>query len=112
MQSESFDNFAKLISELPDEAVIKALDLKCRQIQNDLGNDHWGLSAEAYSILYFRLFVLAERHDHPLQSVIPLPANHIEFYKKTVIRLVKAEELRPSALERLDHTFTTIEHPG
>jgi hypothetical protein len=111
MQSDSFNNFIKLISDVPDEAVIKALDLKCKNIQNDLDDDHWGLSAEAYSILYFRLFVLAEKNGHPLQVYIHLPAYHIEFYRKTIIRLVKAEELRHCALERFGQTFAAIEHP-
>jgi hypothetical protein len=111
MQSEFFNDFIKLISAVPDEAIIKALGLICRKIQNDLDNDHWGLSAESYSILYFRLFVLAEKHDQPLQSVIPLPAHHIEFYKKTITRLVNAKELRPSAIERFGHSFVTIEQP-
>lgn len=98
-----------MVSEVPDEAILKILDFKCKTIRNDLGNQYWGLTAEAYSVLYFRLFLRAVKYDQPLHNVILLPAQHIEFYKTTIARLVKVQELPPTALERFDRTFVTNE---
>ena len=37
--------------------------------------------------------------------LVPLPADHIEFYKKTVVRLVGGKELPALAMNQFDSTF-------
>jgi hypothetical protein len=112
MPPESFHNIAKIISEVPDTAIMEILDEQCKKIQSDLGENHWGLTTEAHSLLYFRLFLRAAKHEHPLHDVVSLPAHHIEFYKVTIARLLKVEALPPSTLERFERTFAVMQQPN
>jgi hypothetical protein len=100
-----FDSFAKLISNVPDRAVLETLDLECKMLQDDLRQHRVDLTDEANSILNFQLFVRAAKFGHAIRRIVPLPAEHIEFYKKTIIRLIQAEQLPPSAMNNFDFTF-------
>jgi hypothetical protein len=105
MPLDSFDDFTKMISEVPDSSIVKTFEWKCNKILNELSESQWGLTAEAYSLLYFRLFLRAAKHEQPLHGVVPVPPHHIEFYEDVIARLLKAKALPFSALERFHQTF-------
>jgi len=101
----SFDDFIKLISGVLDGAVLNTLDLKYKLLQDDLKHNQLDLTDDACSILYFMMFVRATTSGKSIPCIVPLPPDHIEFYKKTIVRLVQAEQLPPSAMDNFDFTF-------
>lgn len=103
-----FDLFARMITDLPACVVVKALDLECKMLQEDLKHQRVTLPQDAYSIFNFRQFVRMAKFGEPMQCVKPLPLEHIDFYKQTIVRLVQANQLPPSAMEQFDYTFSLI----
>jgi hypothetical protein len=108
MPLHHFDLFARTITDLPVWAVVRALDLECKMLQDDFEHQRLTLSDDAFSILYFRQFVRMAKFDEPMSCVKPLPPDHVEFYKKTIVRLVHSNQLPPSAMEQFDHRFHLI----
>src|ERR1700691_1381187 len=105
MHVKVFELFAKVIRGLPPQGILKALEIECLMLKNDLENHHLPLPEDAFSIFYFREFVRAIALGHILHPVKPLPPDHIEFYKETIVRLVKANELPQAALDQFDYAF-------
>jgi len=103
-----FTRFRRTIANLPAEAVINALDLECKMLEDDLAHQRLAQSEDAGSILCFRQFLRMAKFDEAMRCVKPLPLSHVEFYKETIIRLVQANELPKSALEQFDYTFHSI----
>ncbi len=100
-----FDIFAKTITGLPAGAVAKALDRECKMLEEDSRHQRLASLEDAHSILCFGEFVRRAKFGEAMQGVRPLPADHFEFYKKTIVRLVQANELPPSAMEQFDQAF-------
>jgi hypothetical protein len=100
-----FDAFRQMINDLPPEAVLKALDLQCKMLEHDLEAGRLSASEAALSIVSFRQFVRTVKVGHAMHCVKPLPPEHIEFFKGLIVRLVKAKELPPDAMEQFDFTF-------
>lgn len=94
-----------MIGDLPPQGVLKALDLECRMLKDDVESNRLPLPADAFSILYFREFVRAIKFGDVLQPSRRLPPDHIEFFKKTIVRLVQANELPTAAMVQFDHAF-------
>lgn len=105
MQFDSFDRFARKIAAVPAREVLNALDLKCKILQDDLGTYRSAFTEDAFSILCFRQFLRSARMGSPADFIRSFPADHIELYKQLVVRLVKAGELPPSAMEWFDTAF-------
>lgn len=107
MQHRIFELFTKMVTNLPPQAIFKALDLECQMLKNDVEHNRRPLPEDAFSVFYFREFVKAIRLGRPLNYGRPLPPDHIEFFKKTMVRLVKANELPSSAMDQFDYAFVS-----
>jgi hypothetical protein len=105
MACAAFKTFAQKISKLPPQAIIGALDRECDRLRRDLADCRDGLSDQAYSVLYFKMFVRAASLGDVLDLIIQLPADEVEFFQKTIIRLVQASALPVSALDHFQSTF-------
>lgn len=103
-----FDIFARTIASLPTKAILKALDLECKMLERDSENHRLYLPEDAYSIFCFRQFVRVARFGGTAPACKPLPPDHLEFYKQTVVRLVQAGELPESAMKAFDDAFISF----
>jgi hypothetical protein len=108
MQSQAriFDLFTKMIRDVPARAVLKALALECKTLEDDLNQNRSVLTLDVFSILYFGQFVSMAKRGKTMCVVEAFPPEHIEFYKETIVRLVEANQLLPSAVVEFDQTFT------
>jgi hypothetical protein len=105
MAHASFKKFVQRISKSPPQAIIGALDRECDQLRRGLAESHDGLPDQAYSILYYKIFVRAAMLGDALDLTIQLPADEIGFFQKTTIRLVQANALPVAALDHFQSTF-------
>jgi hypothetical protein len=103
-----FDLFTRTIAALPIKAVVKTLDLECKMLEDDFERQRLASTEDAFSILCFRQFVRMAKSGEAMQCVKPLPPDHVEFYKETIVRLVQAEELPASAMKQFDYAFHLI----
>jgi hypothetical protein len=103
-----FDIFVRTITGLPITAVIKALDLEAKMLDDDCKNRPFTSRNDAFSILSFRQFVRTAKLGEAVLPVKSVPPDHAAFYKKTIGRLVQANELPPIAMEQFDLTFPPI----
>jgi hypothetical protein len=107
---ESFDSFAEKISSMPASAVLKSMDLECKLLEEDLDGYRASFTGDEFSILYFRQFLRTARSGEMMHCIRCFPKSHIEFYKRTVARLIQAGELKSSALDRFDGAFAAARH--
>jgi hypothetical protein len=107
MELQVFGLFAKMINGLPARAILKALDLECKTLEDDFEHHRSALAEDAFSILSFRQFVRMAQLGTAMHCIKPLPPDHIEFYKNTIVRLIQADELPASAMKDFDFTFTS-----
>ncbi|MGH7941891.1 MAG: hypothetical protein ACREE6_12625 [Limisphaerales bacterium] len=105
MSAQIFNTFAKAISDLPAEAVMTALDLQCRMLEEDFENCRIEATDEVLSIFSFRQFARMVQEEGTMHCVKRLPPEHIEFYKETIARLVRAGLLPEATMERFEFTF-------
>jgi len=105
MACAAFKKFAQKISKLPPQAIIRALDRECDRLRRDLADCRDGLSDQEYSVLYFKMFVRAASLGDVLDLIIQLPADEVEFFQKTTIRLVQANALPVTAMDHFQSTF-------
>ena len=94
-----------MVAALPARAIPNALDLECQMIETDAGSCSLVFPEDAASILSFRRFVQRAKSGQPMDRLKLFPPDHIEFFKQTVIRLIQAQELPPSAMEQFDSAF-------
>ena len=107
MAVQRFEIFAKAISRLPSACVLSALDSECKTLEMDNKNHRLDEFEDALSIFSFRQFLRMAREGQPMRCVKPLPLDHIEFYKETIVRLVRAGEIPKKAVEQFDFTFAS-----
>jgi hypothetical protein len=105
MHLHIFDLFARMLADLPPQCVLKALDLECRMLKDDVENNRLPLPEDAFSIFYFRTFVHAAKFGLAMNGRRLLPPDHLEFFKETIVRLVHANELPQAAMDQFDRTF-------
>jgi hypothetical protein len=105
MEFRIFELFARMVRKLPAEGILKTLDLECQMLKNDIQNNRLPLPEDASSIFYFREFVNAVKVGRTPNCGRPLPADHIEFFRETIGRLVQARELPQAAMDQFDHAF-------
>jgi hypothetical protein len=74
-------------------------------LEGDAQNHRMDFPEDAHSILCFREFVQSAKLGHAMLFPSSLPPDHIAFFKETVIRLVQADELPPSAMDQFDDAF-------
>ncbi len=105
MRIQILEMFARTVTALPAECIVKVLDLQCRMLKDDAANNRLPLPADAFSIFYFTEFVHAAKAGQTLNSHRLLPPDHLEFFKETIVRLVQANQLPQSAMAQFDHAF-------
>ncbi len=102
-----FELFCEMITKLPAQAIPNALDLECKMLKDDVEHHRLDPSEDSLSIFSFRQFVRMAKLGHTMHCTKPLPPDHIEFYKKTIVRLIQSGELPQSAMEQFDYTFVS-----
>jgi len=108
-----FDTFAAVISEMPARAILHSLELERRMIEDDILSGRTFAEDDSDSILQFcrfvkgmKLAVAQPRAAVPLPvPAVALPREHVDFYRKTVIRLIKAKVLPDDTLKRFELAF-------
>lgn len=94
-----------MITDIPALAILKALDVECRTLEDDLAHYRLAFTADALSILCFWEYVQMAKLGIFLHRSMHLPLEHIQFYKETLVRLIRAGELPPSAMNEFDQVF-------
>ena len=105
MARATVKQFVQKLSKSPPQAIIGALDRECNRLRSALVETRGDLPDQAYSILYFKLFVRAALLGDILDLIIQLPADDVEHFRKITIRLVQANALPVSALDHFQSTF-------
>ncbi|HSY43106.1 MAG TPA: hypothetical protein VK811_04295 [Candidatus Acidoferrum sp.] len=100
-----FRVFAKMIGNVPTMAILRALEVECKMLEDDLAHKRLSMTMDTVSILCFREFAQMAKLGIFLHRSMYLPPDHIDFYKETIVRLVQAGELPPSAMNEFDHVF-------
>jgi hypothetical protein len=100
-----FGTFSKMVSNLPAQAVLKAVELEGKMLEDDIELCRFGMDEDAFSILCFRQFAQMARMGNVVRCAKPLPPDHVEFYKETIVRLVQAGELPKIAMNQFDYAF-------
>jgi hypothetical protein len=107
MEIRIFESFAKMISSMPSETILLGLDAECRMLRGDAESQRLpAVSDDVFSILSFRQFVQMAKAGQVVRCARPLPPDHIEFYKETIVRLVQAKELPAGAMGQFDFAFS------
>lgn len=105
MRLRIFELFARVITALPPQCVVKAVELECQMLKNDIEKNRLPLPEDAFSIFCFREFVRAAKLGQILNCSRAFPPNHVEFFKETIVRLIQADELPSAAMEQFDCVF-------
>lgn len=105
MDFESFDLFAEKIMTMPAKAILGALALDCKLLEEDLKAHRSAFGEDEYSILCFRQFIRFARWGAGIFPKRCLPLEHLKLYKHTVIRLVHEKELPKTAVEIFNGAF-------
>ena len=100
-----FNAFSRVIRKLPAPAILRALDAECKMLRDDMEHYRYGLTEDTLSILCFRGFVQMVKTDNVMRCCLQMPLDHVQFYKETIVRLVQAGELGPSAMNQFEYAF-------
>jgi len=99
-----FGTFCRMIDSLPVEGIYRAMDAESSMLVEDFALRRPVPLEDAFSILHFYHFLLAAAVGISI-SPVSVPAEHIEFYRQTVDRLINGGELPETAQERFEATF-------
>ena len=103
MRLSLFDSFADMIDTIPVGAIFRTLEREQRMIEDDLAHQRPVPLKEAESILNFCYYVESIREESSGWAfTAPLPSEHLAFYRKTLDRLIAAEQLPPDAKAGFD----------
>lgn len=105
MVYETFDLFAEKIITMPAKAILDALDLDCKLLEQDLTAFRSAFAEDEYSVLCFRQFIRSVKSGAGVFPRRCLPSDHLELYKHTVVRLVHEHQLPSTAMDHFDGTF-------
>lgn len=105
MEFESFGLFAEKIVTMPAKAILTALCLNCKLLDDDLSVYRSAFLPDEYSVLCFRQFLRSARSGSGIYPRHCVPPDHLELYKHTVVRLVHEDELPPIAMDAFDGAF-------
>jgi len=101
-----FDSFADMIEAIPSRAVLRTLERESKMLQEDLALQRDVPAGQAASILCFCRFVGTVSRGLPVPApAAAISANQMEFYRKTVARLIAAGELPQNAALEFDDSF-------
>jgi len=93
-----------MIDNIPTKGVLRAVELECQMLQNDLALKRTLPLGDARSILAFYNFLKFAASGICIASGT-LPIQHIGFYNKIVERMIEAGELPYGAKEQFSGTF-------
>jgi len=103
MKLSLFESFADVMENIPVRAILRTLERESRMLEEDLAYQRPVPQQEAASILTFCRFVEAARKRMTAGLLFKkLPARHVQLYRKTLARLVDAEELPTNASDEFD----------
>lgn len=103
MNPSIYDSFAAMIETLPARAIIRALERQRTMLEEDLALQRPVPLKDAESILNFCHFVEAAREGLSGWAFTSPPApGHLEFYRKTLERLIAREEVPYDARAEFD----------
>jgi hypothetical protein len=104
MRPSQFEAFAEMVETISPRAIIAALEWEIPILEKILAHTRpVAPSVEAESILEFCRFVAAARRGMTVEfSAATLSSRQRELYRKTVARLVDAEELPFTAKQKFD----------
>jgi hypothetical protein len=103
MRLTLFSSFANMLNTIPVGAIFRALEREQHMIEADLAHQRPVPLKEAESILNFCYYVESARQGSSGWTfTAPLPSQHLDFYRKTLDRLIAAEHLSPNAKAEFD----------
>jgi hypothetical protein len=103
-----FDQFAAMVERLPIRAVISAVILQRKMLEDDMAHKRTVSIDDVHSIIAFSEFL----ESAPNMARLPKTAvlmNHLGLYRATVKRLVEAGELPWESLGLFDAAFSASE---
>ena len=107
MNSRQFETFRETIDRLATEAVLKAVAVEWRKLEEDLAQGRTRPSEDTDSMLAFCRFLVGSACG-ALVWPRTIPIEHWTFYVKTVGRLVAAEELPQNVKEDIEAAFHDV----
>jgi hypothetical protein len=99
-----YERFQDTIEDIPAKGVLRVVKLQCHMLQNDLARKHTLPLNDVRSIFAFYNFLKCAADGIRIPPVI-LPMQHISFYRKTVERLIAAEQLPFAAKDQFEEVF-------
>jgi hypothetical protein len=100
-----FEQFAAMVERLPARAVISAVILQRKMLEDDLAHSRTVAINDVRSIIAFSDF-LESAPDTLRLSKTAVPSHHLGLYRATVKRLVEAGELPWESAGVIDGAFT------
>jgi hypothetical protein len=105
MANSLFETFARMIEDLPAQAICEAVRLECQMLSDDLACHRDDPPDEVFSIESFHFFLQTAKDGRHMPGIYFLPAEHFYFYRQTVERLVAASRLPPGSMKHFEETF-------
>ena len=106
MRLNLLNHLASTLETLPVRAILKTLELESHMLREDLLKGRAVSVSEAQSILEFYEFIRSVKEGSPVRkTVFASPIHHVAFYRKTIDRLVEAQELPVAAKTQFEVAF-------
>lgn len=106
MRLTLLNHLASTLEIIPERAILKTLELESRMLKDDLLHDRPIPVDEAQSVLDFYDFIRSVRDGGPVKKMTSAnPCHYLAFYRKTVQRLIAAQELPCAALSQFEEAF-------
>ncbi len=106
MRLSLINHLANTLEILPARAILKTLELESQMLKDDLLNDRPIPVGEAQSVLDFYEFIRLIKSGSPTKKPISAnPFHPMDFYRKTIDRLVAAGELPATAVAQFEAAF-------
>jgi hypothetical protein len=105
MELSLFSQFAAMVERLPEKAIISAVMLQRKMLEDDLARKRTMPMEDVHSIIAFSEFL----ENVPKTARLPkaaLPRDHLALYRATVKRLVEAGELPWESLGLFEVVFS------
>lgn len=107
MGVELFEKFAEMVDKLPAKAVLSAVQLERQMLESDMELRRSLPMVDVRSITAFCSF-LENATDAIRAPRVPVPVQHLSFYRDTIKRLVEDGELPCEAGALIDRAFVPV----
>jgi len=106
MRLSLLNHLADTLENLPARAILKTLELESRMLKDDLLHDRPVSVDEAQSVVDFYDFIRSIKEGSPDKKLISAsPTHHQAFFRKTIERLIAAQELPLAALSQFEESI-------